>query len=144
MSKSQKLDHFTELSKLSPCSMSVYLAKYLCLTGEFFYWYLPFKVGKQCSKAGRRDFHGNLPQRGLSTTNTDTVKRLWGDFNLPKSQPSPCPLTHSLRKKKCRKWSQKGHLKNVAPTVDYWQPISWPFPLIHLNIWKGGLRERVH
>ena len=64
-----------------------------------------FKMGKKnkVESLGRRDFHGNLPHSGLSTTNTDTVKRLWGDFNLPKSQPSPCPLTHSLRKKKCRK-----------------------------------------
>ena len=54
-----------------------------------------FKMGKnKVESLGRRDFHGNLPHSGLSTTNTDTVKRLWGGFNLPKSQS--CLSYHSL------------------------------------------------
>ena len=58
-----------------------------------------FKMGKnKVESLGRRDFHGNLPHSGLSTTNTDTVKRLWGGFNLPKSQS--CPSSHSFSSKK--------------------------------------------
>ena len=42
--------------------------------------YFFIEVEKQCSKSVRRDFHGNLPHGGLSTTNTDKGEETMGRF----------------------------------------------------------------
>ena len=100
---------------------------------------------QEYSQGGKRMFKvwegeismGICPHSGLSTTNTDTVKRLWGAFNLHKSQSSPCKIIHPLMKN-VKKYPKKQPI--FCPILDYWQPISCLCHLIHsFQLHNNGL-----